>query len=147
MKEYLNQPELTAEILAGGWLHTGDMGRMDEDGYVYIMDRKKDMIISGGMNVYPAEVEAVIGQHPKVKQVSVIGVPDDKWGESVTAVVVPNGALEENEIKEFCRGKLAKFAQPKRVVLQDNLPLTIIGKVDKKTLRAPYWQGADRGVH
>jgi fatty-acyl-CoA synthase len=147
MKEYLNQPELTAEILAGGWLHTGDMGRMDQEGYVYIMDRKKDMIISGGMNVYPAEVEAVISQHPKIKQVSVIGVPDDKWGESVTAVVVPNGLLEESEIKDFCRGKLAKFAQPKRVVIQDSLPLTIIGKVDKKTLRAPYWQGTDRGVH
>jgi fatty-acyl-CoA synthase len=111
------------------------------------MDRKKDMIISGGMNVYPAEVEAAISQHPKVKQVSVIGVPDDKWGEIVMAVVVPNGTLEEGEIKEFCKGKLAKFAQPKKVVIQDSLPLTIIGKVDKKTLRAPYWQNVDRGVH
>lgn len=147
MKEYLNQPDVTAETLRGGWLHTGDMGRMDEEGYVYIMDRKKDMIISGGMNVYPAEVEAIISQHPRVKQVSVIGVPDDKWGETVTAVVVPNGTLEEGEIKEYCKGKLAKFAQPKKVVIQDSLPLTIIGKVDKKTLRAPYWQNADRGVH
>jgi fatty-acyl-CoA synthase/long-chain acyl-CoA synthetase len=147
MKEYLNQPDVTAETLKGGWLHTGDMGRMDKDGYVYIMDRKKDMIISGGMNVYPAEIEAVISQHPKVKQVSVIGVPDDKWGEIVMAVVVPEGAVEEGEIKEYCRGKLAKFAQPKKVVIQNGLPLTIIGKVDKKALRAPYWQNADRGVH
>lgn len=148
MKGYLNQPEVTAKtISADGWLHTGDMGRFDNDGYLYIVDRKKDMIISGGMNVYPAEVEAVISQHPKVKQVAVVAVPDDRWGESVTAIVVPNGEVDEKEIKEFCRGKLAKYAQPKMVVFQQSIPLTVLGKIDKKAIKAPYWEGRDRAVH
>jgi fatty-acyl-CoA synthase/long-chain acyl-CoA synthetase len=147
MKGYLNQPEINAKTISSdGWLHTGDMGKFDSEGYLYIVDRKKDMIISGGMNVYPAEVEAVISQHPKVKQVAVIAVPDDRWGESVTAVVVPDGEVAEKEIKEFCRGKLAKYAQPKTVVFQQNIPLTALGKIDKKAIKAPYWEGRERAV-
>jgi len=146
MKGYLGQPELTSQVIVDGWLHTGDIGKMDEDGYVYIVDRKKDMIISGGMNVYPAEVEKIIGNHSKVKQVAVIGVPDEKWGEAVTAIIVCVGQLGEDEIKEFCRGKLSKYAQPKNVVFKEQLPMTPLGKVDKKVLRAPYWQGKERAV-
>jgi len=146
MNSYLNQPELTAETLKDGWLHTGDMGRVDEEGYVYILDRKKDMIISGGMNVFPAEVEELIRKHPKVKEVSVIGIPDDYWGESVTACIVPDGEATEDEIKAFCKGKVAKYAQPKKVVFMDALPKTILGKIDKKVLREPYWEGKARRV-
>jgi fatty-acyl-CoA synthase len=147
MKGYLNQPEMSDATLKGGWLHTGDMGRMDEEGYLYIVDRKKDMIITGGMNVFPAEVEEIIRRHPKVKDVSVIGIPDEKWGEAVTACVVADGELSEDEIKTYCRGKLAKYAQPKSVVFREQLPKTIIGKIDKKALREPYWQGKTRRVN
>jgi fatty-acyl-CoA synthase/long-chain acyl-CoA synthetase len=146
MNRYLNQPELTAETLKDGWLYTGDMGRVDEEGYVYIVDRKRDMVISGGMNVFPAEVEEVIRRHPKVKEVSVIGTPDDYWGEAVTACVVPDGEVTEDEIKDFCKGKLAKYAQPKKVVFRDALPKTIIGKIDKKQLREPFWKDKSRRV-
>ena len=147
MKGYLNQKELTEATLKGGWLHTGDMGRLDEEGYLYIVDRKKDMIISGGMNIFPAEVEEVIRKHPKVKDVSVIGIPDEKWGEAVTACVVADGELSEDEIKSYCKGKLAKYAQPKNVVFKEQLPKTIIGKIDKKALREPYWEGKARRVN
>jgi fatty-acyl-CoA synthase/long-chain acyl-CoA synthetase len=147
MKGYLNQPDLTRETLRNGWLHTGDMGRMDENGYVYIVDRKKDMVISGGMNVYPAEVEGVISKHPRVMQVSVIGIPDEKWGEAVTAVIIRDGELSEQDVKDFCRNKLSKYAQPKNIVFQEQLPLTLLGKVDKKALRAPFWKGIERAVH
>lgn len=146
MKGYLDQPELTKQVIIDGWLHTGDMGKVDEEGYVYIVDRKKDMVISGGMNVYPAEVEKLISQHPKVKQVAVIGIPDEKWGEAVTAIIIPDGELNEQEIKDYCRDKLSKYAQPKYVVFQQSIPVTFIGKIDKKALRAPYWEGKERAI-
>jgi len=104
------------------------------------------MIISGGMNVFPVEVEELIRKHPRVKEVSVIGIPDDYWGEAVTACVVPDGEVTEDEIKAFCKGKLAKYAQPKNVVFQDALPKTLIGKIDKKGLREPFWEGKARRV-
>jgi fatty-acyl-CoA synthase len=147
MKGYLNLPELTSQTLKNGWLHTGDMGKVDEGGYVYIVDRKKDMIISGGMNIYPAEVEDLISRHPKVKQVTVIGIPDEKWGEAVTAVIIRDGELTEQDIKNYCRDKLSKYAQPKNVIFQEQLPLTLLGKVDKKALRAPFWEGKERAIH
>jgi fatty-acyl-CoA synthase/long-chain acyl-CoA synthetase len=147
MKGYLNQPELTANTLKGGWLHTGDMGRFDEEGYLYIVDRKKDMVVTGGMNVFSAEVEECIAKHPKVKQVAVIGIPDEKWGEAVTAIIVPNGDISSDEIIQFCQGKLSKYAVPKNVFFKDSLPMTLIGKTDKKVLRAPYWKDKDRMVH
>jgi fatty-acyl-CoA synthase/long-chain acyl-CoA synthetase len=147
MKGYLNQPEITAKTIKNGWLYTGDMGRFDDEGYLYIVDRKKDMIVTGGMNVFSAEVEECLAKHPCVRQVSVIGVPDEKWGEAVTAVVVCNGVTTAEEIIEFCRGKVSKYAVPKNVFFQDSLPMTLIGKVDKKMLRAPYWEGQGRMVH
>ena len=147
MKGYLNHPEMTAEVMRGSWLRSGDMGKMDEDGYVYIVDRKKDMIITGGFNVYCSSVENVISKHPKVKQVAVIGIPDEKWGESVTAIVISDGALSEEEILGFCKGKLNKYEQPKKVIFTDQIPATSIGKIDKKALRAPYWAGKGRSVN
>jgi fatty-acyl-CoA synthase len=146
MKSYINLDEMTKETLEDGWLHTGDMGRVDEEGYVYIVDRKRDMVISGGMNVFPAEVEAVVRTHPRVKDVSVIGVPDDYWGEAVTACVVADGQVSGEEIIAFCKGKVAKYCVPKKVVFMDQLPKTIIGKIDKKALREPYWKGRERKV-
>ena len=124
MNRYLNQPELTAEALKDGWLYTGDMGRVDEEGYVYIVDRKRDMVISGGMNVFPAEVEEVIRRNAKVKEVSVIGIPDSYWGEAVTACVVPGEVTEDGRV---CKGKAAKYAQPRRRVW-DALPKTILAR-------------------
>jgi len=147
MKGYLNHPEMTAATVIDGWLHTGDMGKLDEEGYVYLVDRKKDMIITGAFNVYSASVENVISRHPRVKQVAVIGVPDEKWGEAVTAVVVADGDIEEKEILDFCRGKLNKYELPKKIVFQAQIPVTAVGKIDKKTLRAPFWEGKSRGVN
>ncbi len=146
MKGYINLDDLSRDTLKGGWLYTGDMGRVDDEGYVYIVDRKKDMVISGGMNVFPAEVEGVIRNHPRVKDVSVIGIPDDYWGEAVTACVVADGHVLEDEIITFCKGKVAKYSVPKKVVFMDQLPKTIIGKIDKKALREPYWKNRERRV-
>ena len=147
MKGYLNQPELTKATIVDGWLHTGDMGMVDKEGYVYIVDRKKDMIISGGMNVFCGTVENVLSKHPKVKQVAVIGIPDDKWGEAVIAIVVPDGDVTEEEILSFSKSKLNKYEQPKKIVFQQQMPLTAVAKIDKNALRAPYWQGKSRRVN
>ncbi|MFH1136894.1 MAG: AMP-binding protein [Pseudomonadota bacterium] len=147
MSGYLNQEELSQKTLEGGWLHTGDMGRVDEEGYVYIVDRKRDIVITGGMNVFPAEVEAVLRTHPKVRDVSVIGAPDDHWGEAVTACVTAEPGTTEEELIRHCKGKVSKYAVPKKVVFMDQLPKTIIGKIDKKTLRAPFWQDRERQVN
>lgn len=147
MSGYLNLPDATSETIKDGWLHTGDMGKVDEDGYVYIVDRKKDIVITGGMNVFPGEVEAVLINHPKVADVSVIGVPDDYWGEAVTACVVAEDGAEADELIMYCKGKVSKYAVPKKVVFMDQLPKTIIGKIDKKALRAPFWQEQERQVN
>ena len=145
MNGYWNQPEATAETLRDGWLHTGDIGRMDEHGYVYILDRTKDMVISGGLNVYPREIEEVLLRHPAISQAAVIGVPDAKWGEAVKAVVVGNG-LTEAEVIAFAGEHLAGYKKPKSVDFVDDLPKTTYGKIDKKAIRAPYWAGRDRMV-
>jgi fatty-acyl-CoA synthase/long-chain acyl-CoA synthetase len=147
MKGYLNNPDLTASVMRDGWLHTGDMGTFDEEGYVYIVDRKKDMVISGGFNVYSTTVENVLSRHPKVKQAAVIGIPDEKWGEKVTAVVVPDGDVSVEEILVFCKGRLNQYELPKQVVFQEQIPITGIGKVDKKALRAPFSKGSERAVN
>lgn len=147
MKGYNNQPEATAEAFtADGWLLTGDMGRLDENGYLYIVDRRKDMIISGGMNVFSIEVEGVIQKHPKVKSVAVIGIPDDHWGEVVTAFVVPYEEVTPEEIVVFCKGKIADYMRPKKVYITDHIPLTPIGKANKAELRAPFWEGKSRKI-
>ncbi len=137
MLGYLNQPEATAEAMRGGWYHTGDMGRLDADGYLYIVDRKKDMIITSGMNVYPREIEEVLLTHPAVANVAVIGLPDALRGEEVVAVLVPkpDATPTERELTSFCRQRLANFKVPRRVLLREMLPLGGTGKVVKRLLK------------
>jgi acyl-CoA synthetase (AMP-forming)/AMP-acid ligase II len=148
MKGYWKNPQATAETLRGGWLHTGDLGIMDERGYLYILDRAKDMIISGGENIYSREVEDVILKHPAVFEVAVIGVPDEKWGEAIKAFV----SLKEGEkateegIINFCKAHLASYKKPKSVEFMDTIPKNPYGKVLKRELREKYWAGEARRV-
>jgi len=137
MKAYWNMPEASAEALKNGWLHTGDIGMMDEEGYVYVQDRIKDMIVSGGENVYPREVENVLFEHPAIADAAVIGVPDEKWGEAVTAVLVlrDGASLEPEELIDFCRGKLGAYKIPRQIRYVGELPRNASGKVLKKDLR------------
>ncbi|TMD52173.1 MAG: acyl-CoA synthetase [Chloroflexi bacterium] len=148
MHGYWKQPELTEAALAGGWLHTGDIGVRDEEGFFYIVDRKKDMIVSGGFNVFPREIEDVLGQHPAVSACAVIGVPDEKWGEAVRALVVlrPGAKAEPEELIALVRERKGPVYAPKAVEFIESLPLTPVGKADKKVLRARYWEGRDRQV-
>lgn len=140
MKEYWRRPEATAETVRNGWLHTGDLAKIDEEGYVYIVDRKKDLIISGGENIYPAEVEDVLYRHPQILEVAIIGVPDEKWGESVKALVVPKPGqkLAAQEVIDFCRPYIASYKKPRYVEFVDSLPRTPSGKVIKPILREKY---------
>jgi fatty-acyl-CoA synthase len=149
MQGYWNKPEQTAETLAGGWLHTGDIAREDEDGFYTIVDRKKDMIVTGGFNVFPREVEDVVSSHPAVANVAVIGVPDDRWGEAVKAVVVlrPGAAVEPEELIELVKQAKGSVQAPKTVDFADEIPLSPLGKPDKKALRAHYWEGTGRQVN
>ncbi|HEY4903455.1 MAG TPA: AMP-binding protein [Candidatus Sulfotelmatobacter sp.] len=146
---YYNLPDATAEIRAFGWHHTGDVGYMDEDGYVYIVDRKKDMIVTGGFNVYCAEVEAGIMALPQVRECAVIGVPDDKWGEAVKAFVVlrDGESMTEADVIAHCKEKLGGVKSPKSIEFSPDIPKTPAGKTDRKSLRKPYWAHADRAVH
>lgn len=148
MAGYWNLTEATAEaITAEGLFRTGDAGRIDDDGYLTIVDRVKDMIVSGGENVYPAEVETVLRRHPAIADVAVIGVPDERWGEAVKAVVVANGALDPQAVIAWARGQLAGYKLPKSIDLVDTLPRNAAGKVLKRELRAPYWEGRERAVN
>jgi len=148
MKGYWRNPQATAETLRGGWLHTGDLGMMDEKGYVYILDRAKDMIISGGENIYSREIEDVILRHPAVHEVAVIGVPDEVWGEAIKAIVaLREGQMAtEEEIIHFCKGYLASYKKPKSVEFVDAIPKNPYGKVLKRELREKYWAGEARKV-
>ena len=151
MHGYKDMPEQTAEAMAGNWLHTGDVGRFDEDGFLYIVDRKKDMIVTGGFNVFPREVEDVIATHAAVAQVAVIGVPDEKWGEAVKAVVVLRPGSEATDeiagdITELVKAAKGSVQAPKSVDFAEGIPLTAVGKPDKKALRARYWEGSDRAI-
>jgi acyl-CoA synthetase (AMP-forming)/AMP-acid ligase II len=144
---YLNRPEATADtITADDWLRTGDVGRLDADGYLYIEDRLKDMIITGGENVYGPEVESVLIEHPAVADAAVIGVPDDFWGESVKAIVVTTTEIEPDEIIEFCRRHLAGYKCPRTVDFAPSLPRNASGKILKTELRQPYWQDRARRI-
>jgi acyl-CoA synthetase (AMP-forming)/AMP-acid ligase II len=149
MEGYWDQPEATAEAIRDGFFHTGDGGSIDDTNYVMIADRKKDVIISGGENVSSIEVEDAIFQHPDVTEVAVIGIPDDKWGELVTALVVktPGSALTEDEVIAWTRQKLAGYKCPKRVEFRQELARTATGKLQKFKLREPFWQGQTRQVH
>lgn len=148
MDGYFKRTEDTRVATDGGWLHTGDLGYRDADGFFYIVGRSKEMIISGGFNVYPKEIEDLISQHPLVEDVAVIGVPDDDWGEAVKAFVVPkSGAdLDSNEIVALVRDRKGPVHAPKSVELIDVIPTTAVGKPDKKALREEYWSGRDRSV-
>ena len=149
MAGYWGQPGQTAEALRGGWMHTGDGGRADADGFIYVVDRLKDMIVSGGENVYSAEVENAITQLPAVSQAAVIGVPDARWGERVHAVVVrrPGHSLDAAALQAHCRTQIAGYKCPRSVEFRAELPLSAAGKVLKHALRAPFWAGHDRQVN
>jgi len=146
---YWKLPEATAKTIDGdGWLHTGDAGVMDEDGYVYIQDRIKDMIISGGENVYPAEVESAIYGHPAIAEVAVIGVPSARWGEEVKACVVAKPGMEVDaaDVIAWTRERIAAFKAPKSVDVIPVMPRNASGKILRRELRAPYWEGQERQV-
>jgi len=150
MKGYWRLPDATAAtLLPGGWLRTGDAGYLDEDGYLYIHDRVKDMLISGGENVYPAEIERVLMAHPAVAEVAVVGVPSERWGETPKAFVVrtPGAQIAAEELIDYARRNLARYKCPTSIEWRESLPRNPTGKVLKKDLRAPYWQGSERQVH
>jgi fatty-acyl-CoA synthase len=146
---YFELPEATAEARAFGWHHTGDVGRKDERGFVYIVDRKKDMIVTGGFNVFSAEVEAAVMELAAVRECAVVGVPDEKWGEAVTAIVALNAGatVSEAEIIAHVKARLGSVKAPKAVHVWDEVPRTPAGKFDKKAIRAKFWQGSERNVH
>jgi acyl-CoA synthetase (AMP-forming)/AMP-acid ligase II len=145
---YWGEPELTAEAVKDGWLHTGDLARVDSRGYIYIVDRKKDMIVSGGFNVYPNEVESVLYQHPAVFEVCVVGVPDERWGESVKAVVVlkPGAQATADDLVAVCRDRIAGYKLPRSVDFVNELPKNASGKLARKEVKERYWAGQERRV-
>ena len=149
MKGYWNKPEETAAAFEHDWLHTGDVCREDDDGFFTIVDRKKDMIVSGGFNIFPREVEDVISTHPSVSAVAVIGVPDETWGEAVKAVVVLRSGetVDVDELIALVKEQKGSHHAPKSIDIADAIPVSAVGKPDKKALRARYWAGADRLVN
>lgn len=148
MAGYWRRPEETAAALRGGWMHTGDVGYMDDRGYLFVVDRVKDMIVSGGENVYSVEVENALARHPAVAACAVIGVPDETWGERVHAVVVPavGQRPDVEELRDFCKSLIGGYKVPRTIEIVDKLPLSAAGKVLKRDLRAKYWEGLDRSV-
>ncbi len=150
MREYWRRPEETEAAFRGGWYHSGDAGYLDEEGFLYLVDRTKDMIVTGGENVYSTEVEQAIASHPAVAQVAVIGIPDETWGEAVHAIVVlkPGDSASEQDLIAHARGQIAGYKVPKSVTFRDEpLPLSGAMKVLKRELRAPYWEGRERSVN
>jgi acyl-CoA synthetase (AMP-forming)/AMP-acid ligase II len=140
MRGYWNQPDKTEEALRGGWLHTGDIGYLDEDGYLYLVDRQHDKIITGGLNVYPREVEEILSTHPAVAQVAVFGVDDPLWGEAITAAVVrrEGSRVAIEELIQFCKDHLAGYKRPKKIFLMEDLPKNLYGKVLRKELKKQF---------
>ena len=148
MKGYWRKPEQTNEVLQDGWYRSGDMGYMDDEGYVFLVDRAKDMIVTGGENVYCSEVEEALYKHPAVLEAAVFGVPDEEWGEAVHAVVVPREDVTPKELIDFCRKLIAGYKLPKAITLSSKeLPKSGPGKILKRELRAPFWEGRDRKVN
>jgi long-chain acyl-CoA synthetase len=148
MVEYWNKPDETRDVMGDGWLHTSDIGYYDQQGYVYIADRKKDMIISGGENIYPREIEEVLYRHPAVAEAAVIGIPDEVWIERVHALIVlrEGQSLKEDEIMSFCKSRLARYKAPKSVEFVESLPKNPQGKILKRELRKKYWEGLERKI-
>jgi len=148
MQEWWHKPDETRETIVDGWVHTGDLGRYDEKGYIYIVDRKKDMIVSGGENVFPREIEEIIYRHPSVQEAAVFGIPGPYWVEKVHAVVVlkKGATLTEQELIDFCKQRLARFKAPKSVEFVDVLPKNPAGKILKREMREKYWSGMERRV-
>ena len=147
LHSYLLDPAATEQKFLDGWIRTGDIGTMDARGYLTLKDRKADMVITGGMNVYCREVEDVLAQHPDVRAVAVIGIPHEDWGEAVHAVVtVRSDAFDPAALIAWSRDRLARYAVPKSVEVVESLPETAFGKVEKKKIREPHWQGRDRGI-
>ena len=148
MAGYWGNPEATAEALRGGWLHTGDLGYLDEQGYLFLQDRKRDVIITGGANVYCREVEDALLRHPAIRDAVVFGIPDDEWGEAVMALVVPvpGTSLRDTDVIAFCRDHLATYKKPKYVQFADEIPRNAYGKVTRRELREPYWRGRSRKI-
>ena len=150
MLGYWGMEQASAETLRNGWLHTGDLGYMDEDGFVFIVDRAKDMIISGGENIFSVEVEGAIYSHPSVQECAVLGIPHDEWGEMVHAIVVlkEGKALDESELLAHCRALIAGYKLPRSIEFRSEpLPVSGAGKILKNELRQPYWEKKDRGVN
>jgi acyl-CoA synthetase (AMP-forming)/AMP-acid ligase II len=148
MKGYWRMPEATAEVIDQGWVRTGDMGYLDDEGYLFIVDRKKDMIVSGGFNVYPREVENVISAMPEVREVAVVGAPSDKWGDEITAIVSlrPGASMTADEVIARCREAIAGYKLPKKVLFADDLPKTATGKINKRSIADNLWAGRERRV-
>jgi acyl-CoA synthetase (AMP-forming)/AMP-acid ligase II len=149
MSGYWRNPEATAAVFVDGWYQTGDIAQRDESGFHYIVDRVRDVVITGGLNVYPAEVEAAVSGHPAVHDVAVIGVPDERWGESVKALVVlkPGTSATEHDLLTWCAQTLAGYKKPRSVEFVTSLPTVTTGKVLKRELAAPYWAGRSRHVN
>jgi acyl-CoA synthetase (AMP-forming)/AMP-acid ligase II len=147
MKGYWRNPDATAEALRGGWLHTGDAASFDAEGYLYLHDRLRDMVVSGGVNIYPREIENVLAAHPQIAEVAVIGIPDPRWGEALLAVCVPHGETpSQDALIAFCRERIGAYKVPRRYEFRENLPRNASGKVLKRELRRPYWESESRGV-
>jgi acyl-CoA synthetase (AMP-forming)/AMP-acid ligase II len=148
MKSYWRRTEATADAIKDGWMHTGDAAYRDADGYIFIYDRVNDMIVSGGENIYPAEVENAIFGHPDVADVAVIGVPDDKWGETVKAIVIvkPGASQNADGIIAWARERVAGYKVPKSVDVVTAIPRNASGKILRRELRKPYWEGRERMV-
>jgi acyl-CoA synthetase (AMP-forming)/AMP-acid ligase II len=149
MAGYYNRPDLTAAALRDGWLFTGDLGYVDDDGYLFLVDRKKDMIDSGGVKVYPKDVEEIAARHPDVREVAVFGVPHDKWGETpAAAVVLREGAtIDAETLREWINARVAaRYQRLERVLILDDFPRNAAGKTLKRELRAPFWEGRGRNV-
>jgi len=149
MKEYWKKPDETQKTIKDGWVYTRDMARIDQDGFIYLVDRKSEMIITGGLNVYPNEVEQVLYQNPAVLEAAVFGVPDKEWGESVKAAVVvkPGMQVTEEELIEFCKNRLGSYKKPRTIDFLTTLPKTPEGKIMRRELREPYWKGFEKRIH
>lgn len=149
MAGYYKHPDLTAKAVVNGWLYSGDLGYLDEDGYLYLVDRQKDMIVSGGVNVYPRDIEETIVRHPAVREAAVFGVPSDKWGESPLAVVILRqpGAVTEEDLRIWINARVeARFQQVSGVVIVDDFPRSVTGKTLKRVMREPYWANQGRKI-